>query len=244
VHVTREITEDAKLLLRLMGLPIIEAPSEAEAQCAALVKAGKANAVASEDMDSLTFGASYLLRGFNSKKEPITEICLEEVLNKLEMTQEEFIDTCILLGCDYTDHINGVGPGTGYKLIKQHANLDNVIQHLRNKETSKKYKLPEDFDYAGARELFRNAEVIPPQDIQLSWSPPNEEELTNFLVTQKSFNPARVESGIKKMKSTIGKPAQTRLESFFGKPIKRVSSGGDKPAKKMKTPSRGKSGKK
>ena len=62
VRVTKEMTEDAKLLLTLLGVPVIVAPSEAEAQCAALVKAGKADAVASEDMDSLAFGSSFLLR--------------------------------------------------------------------------------------------------------------------------------------------------------------------------------------
>lgn len=55
---------------------MIEAPGEAEAQCAAIVKEGHAFATASEDMDSLTFGTNYLLRGFNSKKEPITQIDL------------------------------------------------------------------------------------------------------------------------------------------------------------------------
>lgn len=60
LRVTKEMAEDAKLLLTLMGVPVIVAPSEAEAQCAALVKAGKAYAVVSEDMDSLVFGSSLL----------------------------------------------------------------------------------------------------------------------------------------------------------------------------------------
>lgn len=61
-------------MLELLGVPVITAPCEAEAQCAAFVRAGKAYAVASEDMDSLTFAANFLLRGFNSKGLPITEI--------------------------------------------------------------------------------------------------------------------------------------------------------------------------
>lgn len=76
VTVTKEMTRDAKTLLRLMGVPVIEAPSEAEAQCAELVKMGFAFATGSEDMDSLTFGTHVLLRGFNSKKEPIIQIDL------------------------------------------------------------------------------------------------------------------------------------------------------------------------
>lgn len=47
--------EDAKLLIKLLGVPMIEAPCEAEAQCAALSKAGKVFGTATEDMDALTF---------------------------------------------------------------------------------------------------------------------------------------------------------------------------------------------
>lgn len=77
VRVTPEMMEDAKKLLRLMGTPVVEAPGEAEAQCAQIVKEGLAYATASEDMDSLTFGTKVLLRGFNSKKEPIIHIDLD-----------------------------------------------------------------------------------------------------------------------------------------------------------------------
>ena len=71
VKITKEMMKDAKTLLRLMGMPVIEAPGEAEAQCAMLTRMGLAYATASEDMDALTFGTTVLLRGFNSKKEPI-----------------------------------------------------------------------------------------------------------------------------------------------------------------------------
>jgi flap endonuclease-1 len=63
---------------------------------------GLAFGTASEDMDSLTFGSTHLLRGFNSKKEPISQINLQEVLDGFEMNMDEFIDLCILCGCDYT----------------------------------------------------------------------------------------------------------------------------------------------
>jgi flap endonuclease-1 len=66
VSVTPKHNEEAKKLLRLMGVPVIEAPTEAEAQCTAMVKAGLCYAVASEDMDTLTLGAPILLRSTHS----------------------------------------------------------------------------------------------------------------------------------------------------------------------------------
>ena len=100
-----------------------KAPCEAEAQCAGLVKAGKAYATATEDMDALTFGNSsasamvvtktfqgtkFLLRGFNNKKEPIYEISYDEMIKGFDMTHDEFVDLCILCGCDYTETVDGI----------------------------------------------------------------------------------------------------------------------------------------
>ena len=61
-QVTTEHNEDCKKLLRLMGVPVIDAPSEAEAQCAAMAKAGIVYGAATEDMDCLTFGCPRLIR--------------------------------------------------------------------------------------------------------------------------------------------------------------------------------------
>ncbi len=62
LQVTGEHNEDCKKLLRLMGVPVIDAPSEAEAQCAAMAKAGVVYGAATEDMDCLTFGCPRLIR--------------------------------------------------------------------------------------------------------------------------------------------------------------------------------------
>ena len=78
---------------------------------------GLTYATASEDMDSLTFGTNFLLRGFNSKKEPIIQIELAQVLEGFGMTHEQFVDLCILCGCDYTTNIPGIGPVKAFKLI-------------------------------------------------------------------------------------------------------------------------------
>ncbi|KAL3749870.1 hypothetical protein ACJRO7_010919 [Eucalyptus globulus] len=86
IAVTQQHNEDCKRLLRLIGVPVVEATSEAEAQCAALCKAGKIYAVASEDMDSLTFGAPIFLRHLmdsSSRKVPVMEFEISKVLIKV-----------------------------------------------------------------------------------------------------------------------------------------------------------------
>lgn len=124
IRVTPEMTADAKKLVKLMGAAYVEAPCEAEAQCATLVKLDLAFGTATEDMDALTFGTNFLLRGFNSKKDPICQIELAQVLDGFDMTHTEFIDLCILCGCDYTHTIGGMGPVTAFKLIKEHKTIE------------------------------------------------------------------------------------------------------------------------
>ena len=100
VRVTKDHNEEVRRLLRLMGVPIVEAPSEAEAQCAELVKKGTVWATATEDMDALTFGSPRLLRHMTfaeARKMPIVEIELEEVLKGLDLNMTQFIDLCILV---------------------------------------------------------------------------------------------------------------------------------------------------
>ena len=92
VRVTREHNEECRRLLKLMGIPFIVAPTEAEAQCAVLARAGKVYAAASEDMDTLTFNAPILLRHltFSEQRiEPILEIHFVIVLHGLSMDRKQ-----------------------------------------------------------------------------------------------------------------------------------------------------------
>ncbi|RXN22089.1 flap endonuclease 1 [Labeo rohita] len=121
VKVTKQHNEEYKRLLTLIGVPYIEAPCEAEASCAALVKSGKIYATATEDMDGLTFGTSVLLRHLTAseaKKLPIEEFHFSCILQEMGLTHQQFIDLCILLGCDYCGTIKGIGPKRAIDLIK------------------------------------------------------------------------------------------------------------------------------
>ena len=109
VRVTREHNDECKRLLKLMGVPYIVAPTEAEAQCAVLARAGKVYAAASEDMDTLCFDSPILLRHLTyseQRKEPILEIHLDRVLAGLEMDRKQVS----------THHIAGISSLTRHSL--------------------------------------------------------------------------------------------------------------------------------
>ncbi|EAL64957.1 hypothetical protein DDB_G0284987 [Dictyostelium discoideum AX4] len=237
ITVTRKQNEDCIKLLTLMGVPIVKAPCEAEAQCAEIVKKGKAWATGSEDMDSLTLGSTVLLRRLffsEAKKMPILEFELQSVLEGLGLTQDEFIDLSILLGCDYCDSIKGIGPKRAIELIQKHKSLEEVIKHL----DKSKYPLPEFFPYPEVRELFKNPNVIPADQLPpFQWKDPDVEGLNKFLVEEMGFSDVRVAQGIEKLKKFKNTSVQSRMDSFITV-IKKPEDPNDKKKKVTKTPSK------
>lgn len=217
VRVTREHNAEAQRLLKLMGVPFIIAPTEAEAQCAVLARGGKVYAAASEDMDTLTFDSPVLLRHLTfseQRKEPIQEIFLDRVLEGLEMDRNQFIDLCILLGCDYLDPVKGIGPKVALELIKKHKTLENVVEEIKK---GSKFTLPEDWPFADARALFLEPDVRKADDPEcdFKWESPDVEGLVKFLVEEKGFSEDRVRSGAARLSKNMKSSQQARLEGFF-----------------------------
>ncbi|RDW22944.1 flap endonuclease 1 [Yarrowia lipolytica] len=217
VRVTPEQNDEAKKLLTLMGIPIVEAPCEAEAQCAKLAEAGKVYAAASEDMDTLCFGSPVLLRHLTfseAKKMPISEINFAKILEGLEMTHAQFIDLCILLGCDYADTIRGVGPQTALKLMKEHGSLEKIVEHIE-KNPSGKLKVPESWPYQEVRALLQAPDVLDSSSCDIKWNNPDVEGLVDFLVRDKGFSEDRVRAGAARLMKQVKVKPQARLDGFF-----------------------------
>ncbi|KIK98771.1 hypothetical protein PAXRUDRAFT_823492 [Paxillus rubicundulus Ve08.2h10] len=234
VKVTREHNEECQKLLRLMGIPVIIAPSEAEAQCAELARGGKVYAAGSEDMDTLTFATPILYRHLTfseAKKAPISEIVLEKVLQGLEMDMSQFTDLCILLGCDYLEPIKGVGPKNALKLMREFGGLKEVVEHLREKQTEKEERtadaedgakkkkggiqVPEEWPWESAKKLFEKPDVLPASEVEVEWKCPDVEGLVQFLVVEKGFNEERVRKGAEKLQKFLNVKQQGRLDGFF-----------------------------
>ena len=217
VRVTREHNAEAQRLLKLMGIPYIIAPTEAEAQCAVLARAGKVFAAASEDMDTLTFNSPVLLRKLTfseQRKEPIQEIHLDRVLEGLQMDLNQFIDLCILLGCDYVDPVKGIGPRVALSLIREHKTLEAVVEHV---EKSGKFTFPDDWPYQDARLLFLEPDVRKAEDPEcdFKWDAPDVDGLVKYLVEEKGFSEDRVRSGAARLSKNLKSSQQSRLEGFF-----------------------------
>ncbi|KAI5476333.1 hypothetical protein MNV49_007846 [Pseudohyphozyma bogoriensis] len=197
VKVTRQQNEDVRKLLTLMGIPWI-----------VVYGAG------TEDMDTLTFSSPKVLRHLTfseQRKMPIDVIDLEDVLKGLELTMDQFIDMCMLCGCDYLEPIKGVGAKTAYKLVQEYDSMEDILDHLRKGKNAP----PEVWPYEEARELFKKPEVIPGKDVTLEWKEPDVEGLVEFLVKDNGFNEDRVRKGAEKLKAHLKGKQQGRLDGFF-----------------------------
>ena len=218
---TPQMNADCQELLRLLGCPVILAPSEAEATCAALNKSGHVHAVATEDMDALTFGAVTMLKNLfdtessrTQTKRPVFEIKLEALLAQLDVSMDVFIDFCILCGCDYCGTIRGVGPTTAFKLLKTHGSIEAATASLG---AAKAVDLPpaDQWRIDEVRLTFKQPEVVDPAAVTLSWGTPDYAGLATFLVGRHSFNEARVAKVVERLKALSRSGQQMRIDSFF-----------------------------
>ena len=212
--------DDAMKLLDLMGLPWVKAPSEGEAQAAFMTRKGDADYCASQDYDSLLFGAPKLLRNVTisgRKKLPsknvyvdvIPELVeLDKVLKECEITREQLVDVGILIGTDFNpDGIKGLGPKTALKLIRQHQTLEKALPHIKNAQ----FPHPPD----SIREIFLHPDVR--DDYTLEWKEPDIEGIVNFLVREKDFTEDRVRKSLDKMlQGATKEKGKTTLEKWFG----------------------------
>jgi len=215
------MADDSKRLLKLLGIPWIQAPSEGEAQAAHLAKKKDTDFCSSQDYDSLLFGAPQLIRNMTisgrrklPRKNVYVEVVpetvqLDKVLSELDITHEQLIDVGILVGTDFNpDGVKGVGPKTALQLIKEHGTLEKAIPALKNPEFP--------VEPQRIRDIFLHPRVT--DNYRLFWGEPDADGVIEFMCGEKDFDEERVRKALEKMSTGIKKTkGTTTLEQWFGK---------------------------
>jgi flap endonuclease-1 len=163
VNITKTQIDDCIELLEIMGIPYIIAPEEADSQCAELVKSGIADGVLTEDMDIMTFGSNKIYRNLTSYNKDNIMILKDEVLDTLKLTYEEFVELCILFGCDYCDGLYNIKPEIIYKYFIKTKNIPDTLKLMKKDYT----KLPDFSDYNIYKEYFINPPVTKMENITM-----------------------------------------------------------------------------
>jgi len=195
--VNKEIVKTSKQLLDLMGMGYIDAPSEAEAQASYMCRQGQVFAAASQDYDTLLFGSPHIVRNMSisgKRKLPKknfyinveTELLdLEKTKEDLNVNQNQLIWIGLMLGTDFNEGINGIGPKTSLKIVKQCNSLQQIKDYV-------KQKYNKDFDYniEEVEQLFLKPDVkqISDEDMkQLMSNKLNEQALIDFMCDKNDF---------------------------------------------------------
>ena len=170
------VIQSSKELLEYMGIPVVQAPSEGEAQAAYMASKGDAEFAASQDYDSLLFGSPRLARNLaitGKRKLPgknvYVDVKPEKIdlaynLKRLGITREQLVDIALLVGTDYNEGIKGVGVKKALKYIKTHGDIFKTLKALKVEQ-----EMIEEI-----REFFLNPPVT--DDYRLSFGKPDEEK--------------------------------------------------------------------
>lgn len=213
------MVEDAHRLLKYLGVPTVQAPSEGEAQAAFMTTRGDVWATVSQDYDSLLFGANRLVRNLaitGKRKLPLREayvqvdpelIILDKTLATLQLDREQLVDLGILIGTDFNpDGFVGIGPKTAMKLLRENRRIEKIA------EESKEIKVPSNLNRI--REIFLKPDVT--TNYRLHWREPETEPLVSFLCGERDFSEERVRTAVERMKAGIlANQGKKTLESFF-----------------------------
>lgn len=223
LHLTDEMVVESKELLKALGLPVVQAPSEGEAQCSYMAKKHDAYAVASQDYDSLAFGAPRLIQNVTLARKrklasgayvPIMPemIELDNVLNSLQINHEQLICLGILVGTDFNPGgVKGIGPKRALQLVQQYkvpALLFNALNKLVEEG-----KIPEpDFNWQDIFELFKKPDVT--TDYKIEFKKVDERAVKNLLCKEHDFSEERVASALEKIHEHKEKASQKGLSDF------------------------------
>ncbi|MBI2105872.1 flap endonuclease-1 [Candidatus Woesearchaeota archaeon] len=212
-YLNNEMVEESKELIKAMGMPVIQSPSEADAQGAFMVERKDIDYFASSDADCLMHGCPRTIPNLTlsqTRKLPGGKfvyiqpqvIELQDVLEHLGINQDQLIVMGILTGTDYNPGgIPGIGPKKALNLVKQFKNFDKLFSELNP-----------DFDWKKIYAIFKSMPVM--KNYQLKWKEPDEKRVKEILVEQHDFSEERINNLLKKFNENKEQRKQKGLEDF------------------------------
>lgn len=211
-----DMVRESKVLLGLLGIPCVDAPSEGEATAAYLTNSGLAHASASQDFDSVLFGAKRLVRNFtnsgrrklpnrNTYVEVVPEVIdLQKSLAAVGITREQLVDVGILVGTDFNPGgFERIGPKTALKLVRKHGRLED-IPGIHDQLA--------DSDYEKIRQIFLSPPAPDTGDLESGTL--DRDGILEYLVGQKDFGRDRITASLDRLEKAVSRRSQN-LDQWF-----------------------------
>lgn len=219
VKITDEIIQESKDLLEALGVPVIQAPGEGEAEAALLARSGRVWATASQDYDSLLYGTPYLIRNLTLARKRKTAagiyvdvdielVDFQKVLNKLEIDKDQLICLAILVGTDYNPGgVKGLGQKKALEIVQKYKFPVKIFEHVKNMD---KYDFI--FDWQEVFKQFHEYKISTGKEI--IFKKVNEERVKEILLDH-DFSEKRVDSGLERLRKFEEDQKQKGLSEFF-----------------------------
>ncbi len=214
-RLTRDMVDEAIILLNHMGVPTLKALEEGEAQASYMALKGDVHASGSQDFDSLLFGTPLLVRNMTlsgRRKMPrrqvyVTiepeEISLQAALDALEINREQLVDLGVLMGTDFNDGVRGIGPKKALKLVREFGSGEEAIR-------KKNLDVP---GFEAVRKIFLEPKVT--DDYTLEWHDPDNDKIIEFMCEEYGFSRNRVDSILGKLDNAKKARSQQSLDQWF-----------------------------
>ncbi|QSL66951.1 hypothetical protein MERGE_001338 [Pneumocystis wakefieldiae] len=202
--VTQIMIEECQHFLKLFGIPYIIAPTEAEAQCAELLRLGHVDGIITDDSDIFLFGGTKVYRNIFNHSKYVEFYLLSDLEREFNLGRKNLIRLAHLLGSDYTEGVPKIGPVTALEILSDFPNSDSLNEfkewynRVRNSKetqddkTSKfRYRfkknicnilLPKDFPNPLVDKAYLEPEVDSNFE-KFEWGIPDLDSLRDFLVS-------------------------------------------------------------
>lgn len=217
-RLTDEMLADAKKLIEFMGLPIVQATGEGEAQLAGMIADGTIYGAVSQDYDSLLFGAKRAFRNITitgKRKLPGKNVYidikpemidLDKNLSALQIDRKKLVWLGILIGTDFNEKFPNIGPKKALALVQKHNSFEEIIA-----ETNFTPK----FDYREIEGIFMEPDYT--KTYKVEFKEPQNEKIIEFLCKQHDFSEERIKHALNKLNEKSEEThKQSRLETWFG----------------------------
>ena len=170
------------LMFDIFHIPYIRANGEADNMIATLYKKKVIDACLSEDMDILVFGCKKMIK---FKYNKIIEYDLDYILDKLHLGYKNFVELCILFGCDYLKPLLRDKPDIIYNNYKNQSNIENLFNNLNLKnEVIAKYLE----DFKNTKDIFMNSSNEELSYLKTDLKQIDIEELYQFIGNTCNYN--------------------------------------------------------
>ncbi|RNA31809.1 DNA repair complementing XP-G cells [Brachionus plicatilis] len=230
--VERHIIDDAKILLQLFGLPYIQSPGEAEAQCAFLDYTSQTDGSITEDSDVWLFGGKKVYKNFFGTDQFIDFYSDSVIKSQIGLDREALIDIALLVGSDYTEGVENVGivkaveilnefEGNGLEKLKNLKEWQKTTKNLSKKSIPKirqaflKLNLSESFPSEVVYNAYINPDIDKSTD-EFSWSMPDLDSIRKFLIKKMNWSMKKIDDDLLPIMRRLNETkVQKTLDTFF-----------------------------